>query len=186
MVNIAHDLVVHGGGVKEHDKNLHAGLTRLSEKELTLNGDKCQFCHPKLTLFSHDLSRQGVMPSEDKVAAILNPSPPQDASEVRYFVQLVQYSAKFIPNFAQEAEPLRNLLRKNVPIVWGKDQEEAFQRLKKLMAQASTLAYFRGDCVTCIIADAGPHGLGAVLTQCQDGKWRAVSYTSRNLTEVGR
>ena len=148
VVNIADDLVVHGRGVKEHDKNLHAVLTRLSEKGLTLNGDKCQFRLPKLTFFGHDLSRQGVMPSEEKVAAILNASPPQDASEVRSFVQLVQYSAKFIPNFAQEAEPLRNLLRKNVPFGWGKDQNKAFQRLKKLMAQASVLAYFKGDCHT--------------------------------------
>ena len=66
---------------------------------------KCQFRLPKLTFFGHDLRRQGVAPSEEKVAAILNVSPPQGASEVRSFVQLVRYSAKFLPNFAQEAEP---------------------------------------------------------------------------------
>ena len=116
----------------------------------------------------------------------MNASPPQDASEVRSFVQLVQYSAKFLPNFAQEAEPLRSLLGKNEPFVWGEAQERSFQKLKELAAGASTLAYFRGDCNTRIIADAGPHGLGAVLTQLQDGEWRAISYASRNLTEVER
>ena len=29
-------------------------------------------------------------------------------------------------------------------------------------------------------------GLGAVLTQLQDGEWRAISYAFRNLTEVER
>ena len=58
--------------------------------------------------------------------------------------------------------------------------------MKQLVAQATTLAYFRGDCNTRIIADAGPHGLGAVLTKLQDGEWRAISYASRNLTEVER
>ena len=186
MANLADDLIVHGCGKKEHDRNLHAVLTRLNEKGLTLNGDKCQFRLPKLTFFDHDLGRQGVAPSEDKVAAILNASPPQDASQVRSFIRLVQYSAKFLPNFAQEAEPLRSLLRKNEPFIWGEAQERSFQKLKQLVAQATTLAYFRGDCNTRIIADAGPQGLAAVLTQLQDGEWRAISYASRNLTEVER
>ena len=114
----------------------------------------------------------------------MNASSPQDASQVRSFVQLVQYSAKFPPNFAQEAEGLRSLLRKNEPFIWGKAQERSFQKLKQLVAQATPLAYFIGDCNTRIIADAGPQGLGTVQTQ--DGKWQAISYASRNLTEVER
>ena len=184
VANLADDFIVHGCGIKEHDRNLHAVLTRLKEKGLTLNGDKRQFRLPKLTFFGNDLSGQGVAPSKEKVAAILNASPPQDASRVRSFVQLVQYSAKFLPNFAQEAEPLWSLLRKNEPFIWGEAQEMSFQKLKQLVAQATTLAYFRGDCNTRIIADAGPQGLGTVQTQ--DGKWQAISYPSRNLTEVER
>ena len=53
------------------------------------------------------------------------------------------------------------------------------------MTSANTLAYFRGDCKTRIVQDAGPDGLGAVLQlQLQDNEWRAVSYASRNLTDV--
>ncbi|PFX21492.1 Retrovirus-related Pol polyprotein [Stylophora pistillata] len=141
---------------------------------------------PKLTFFGHDLSRQGVAPSSEKVAAILKASPPQDASQVRSFVQFVQYSAKFLPNFAQEAEPLRSLLRKNEPFIWGETQEKSFKKLEQLVAQATSFAYFRGDCNTRIIANAGPQGLGAELTQFQDSEWRAISYASRNLTEVER
>ena len=117
----------------------------MKEKELTLNGDKCHFRLPKLTFYGHDLSSQGVSPSEEKIAAIMNASPPQDATEIRSFVQLVQYSAKFIPNFAQEAEPLRHLLRKNEPFVRGEAQQSSFQKLKDVVAQAITLAYFKRD-----------------------------------------
>ena len=72
VANLADDLIVHGCGIKEQGRNLHTVLTRLKEKGLTLNRDKCQFRLPKLTFFGHDLSRQGVAPSEEKVAAILN------------------------------------------------------------------------------------------------------------------
>ena len=77
-------------------------------------------------------------------------------------------------------------MRKNDPFIWGEAQERSFQKLKQLVAQATTLPYFRGDCNTRIIADAGPQGSGAVLTQLQDGEWPAISYASRNLTEVER
>ena len=42
------------------------------------------------------------------------------------------------------------------------------------------------ETVTRIIADAGPQGLGAMLTQLQDGEWQTISYASRNLTEMER
>ena len=70
--------------------------------------------------------------------------------------------------------------------IWGTEQQAAFEKLKQLMTSANVLAYFRGDCKTRIVADAGPDGLGAVLLQLQNGEWRAVSYTSRNLTDVER
>ena len=120
------------------------------------------------------------------IAAVVNAQPPTNASEVRSFVQLVQYSSKFIPNFSQVAEPLRKLLRKDHAFIWGGEQQKAFKELKSLMTSAKALAYFRGDCWTRIVADAGLDGLGAVLLQFQEGERRAVSYASRNLTEVER
>ena len=105
---------------------------------------------------------------------------------MRSFLGLVQYSAKFLPNFAEVTEPLRIVTRKDQKFVTREDQEEAFRELKKLMTSAETLAYFKNDCKTRVVADAGPTGLGAVLTQLQDGQWRVVAYASRNLTAVER
>ena len=70
--------------------------------------------------------------------------------------------------------------------MWGDPQETSFQRLKDLPTQADTLAYFKNECRTRIVADAGPTGIGAVLTQLQNGMWRVISYASRNLTDVER
>ena len=62
----------------------------------------------------------------------------------------------------------------------------AFQELKRLISRSETLAYFRTDCRTRIVADASPVGLGAVLTQKHGETWRVVSYASRSLTDVER
>ena len=78
------------------------------------------------------------------------------------------------------------LTRKDQQFVWGGAQQKSFHILKDLLIRAETLAYFRNECRTQIVADAGPTGIGAVLTQLQDGMWRVVSYASRNLTDVER
>ena len=186
VANIPDGRIVHGRDAGEHDKNLHAVLQHLRERDLTLNGTKCHFRLHKFTFFGHDLSHEGVLPSEEKIAAVLNAQPSRNASDVHSFVQLVQYSSKLIPNFSQVAEPLRKLLRKDQAFSWGVEQQEGFEEFKSLMTSAKALGYFRGDCRTRIVADAGPDGLGAVLLQFQEGEWRAVSYASCNLTEVKR
>ena len=151
-----------------------------------MNGDKCEFRLTKLKFFGHELSRDGVSPSEEKIAAIRDARSPKDASEVRSFMGLVQYSAKFMPDLASIARPFQDLTRKGVPFVWGAEQKKAFQELKRLITQAETLAYYQAGCRTRIIADASPVGLGAILTQQQGGVWRVISYASRSLTDVER
>ena len=126
VANIADDLIIHGKGLEEHDRHLFGVLKRLKECGLTLNADKCQFRLPKLTFYRHDLSRSRVSPSEEKMTAIRDAKTPQNSSEIRSFLGLVQYSAKFIPDFATVSEPLRQLTRKNVKFVWGRQQAEAF------------------------------------------------------------
>ena len=110
VADIADDLIIHGRGIKEHDENLLAVLRRLRERGLTLNERKGQFRLPKLTFFGHDLSSKGIAPSEEKVSAVQNAKPPQSTAEVRSFLGLVQYCAKFLPSCrtAQNADEKRS------------------------------------------------------------------------------
>ena len=90
-----------------------------------MTGEKCRFRLHRLTFFGHDLSSQGVVPSEEKIAPVVNVQASKNASEVKSFVQLVQYWSKFIPNFSQVGQPLRKLLRKGQTFVWGTEQQVA-------------------------------------------------------------
>ena len=86
--------------------------------------------------------------SEEKVAAVQNAKPPKNVAEVRCFLGLVQYCAKFLPNCVREAEPIRQLTRKDEPFVWEDAQQQSFEKLKHLLTRAETLAYFKNDCKT--------------------------------------
>ena len=104
----------------------------------------------------------------------------------KFYMGLVNFSAKFIPNHATVAEPLPQLTRKGVVFKWDKDQREAFKALKETLASAETLAYYDKDAKIRVIAKASPVGLVAVLAQDQNGQWRPAYNTSRSLTAVER
>ncbi|PFX23911.1 Retrovirus-related Pol polyprotein from transposon 17.6 [Stylophora pistillata] len=140
--------------------------------------------HHHITVFK--FLQHGIGPTEEKVRAVAEASQPQTPSEVRSFLGLVGFSARFIPDFATTADPLRKLARKGEPFVWGKEQEQSFQRLKSQVASAPVLAYFDKDTPTRVIADASPVGLGAVLVQEKNGESRAICYASRSLSQVER
>lgn len=57
--NISDDLFVFRKDQMEHDPLLHQVLTRLQERQLTLNSDKCKFNVPEITFFGFDISAAG-------------------------------------------------------------------------------------------------------------------------------
>ena len=99
----------------------------------------------------------------------------------------MNFSASFILNLANIAEPLHRLKRKQTPFVWGTGQQGAFDALKDSLANAETLEYFDINAEeTKIITHASPVGLEAALTQVQGGFEHVVAYASRSLTDVKR
>ena len=85
----------------------------------------------KLEFMGLLLSARGIGPTQAKVEAITEARQPESAAEVRSFLGLVNFRARFIPDLASVSEPLRKLTRKDVSLHWGKEQDKVFIELKK-------------------------------------------------------
>ncbi|CAH1250556.1 NYNRIN [Branchiostoma lanceolatum] len=93
--------------------------------------------------------------------------------------------ARFIPDYATLVKPLRDLTRQSVPWTWGKEQDDAFDKVKKALSHEKNLSYFDTDKDTELYVDASPSGLGAILTQKEEnGTKNVIAYASRSLTDV--
>ncbi len=183
VLNVSDDILIHAPTREEHDKRLHALFTRLSEKGLTLNGQKCEFAKSSIQFFGLVFGKDGVSPDPSKVDAIKNAPPPQSAAEVRSLLGMASYSARFIPNLSTVTEPLRALIEKNVKFVWTDEHDRALQQLKDSLSAHVVGAYFDTNKHSQLIVDASPVGLGAVLAQTDEhGNCKVVSYASRSLT----
>ena len=90
---------------------------------------------------------------------------PKHAAEVRSFLGSALFSSKFIPDFATITQPLWELTRDRTKWKWTKEEQRAFDEVKRRLTKAPVMAYYRLDADTRIVTDASPVGLGAVLQQ---------------------
>ena len=184
--NIVDDIIIYADNQEDHDKVLKMVLTRLREKNLTLNRSKCEFNKSELKFMGHILSSRGIQIDESKVKAVHDAEPPKNTAEVLSFLVLVTFCAKFIKNYSTVAEPLRKLTRKNVPWEWTSEQQHSFDVLKQSMS-AEVTAYNNPSAETHLIVDGSPCGVAAILNQKQkNGDIRPVAYASRTLTPTER
>ena len=58
------------------------------------------------------IDKDGIHPVHDKVEAIKTAPPPNDVSQLRAFLGLVNYYQKFLPNLSHVLHPLHQLLQK--------------------------------------------------------------------------
>ena len=128
--NTSDDVIIYGVNVQEHDKALHAVLTRFQELNLTLRIHKCQFYVPQIEFFGMVFSSQGMSTDRAKVEAIKQADPPTSVSEVRSLLGMTNYVSRFIRNYADIVAPLRDLTRKGVEFKCQEIHQKALDRLK--------------------------------------------------------
>ena len=67
----------------------------------------------------HVLSARGTGPADVKVKAVADASEPTNAAEVRSFLGLVNFTARFIPDPATVSAPLCQLTKNGEPFFVG-------------------------------------------------------------------
>lgn len=179
------DVVVHGKTQNEHDERLNALLRRLSEYGVLLNDKKCLYNVRSLEFLGHELSVDGIRPTESRIDAVQRFREPQNVSELRSFLGLVCYVGRFIPDLATRTDSLRQLLRSGVQFKWTEKEQTDFEGIKAAICKIDYLGFFNPSDRTKLIADASPTGLGAVLLQ-EDSHRRikVIAYASKSLTDV--
>ena len=78
---------------------------------------------------------------------------------------MAQYSARFIPNFAEMTTPLHDLTHQGAKWRCSQTEQAAFEKLKGTLSSETVLGYYETGQDTKLLVDAGPNGLGLVLMQ---------------------
>ncbi len=117
---------------------------------------------PSVEYLGHNISAEGLRPTEDKIRAITEAPAPSNVSQLRSFLGLVNYYAKFLPQLSSTLAPLYKLLQKRTTWSWGSEQQIAFQEAKSQLTSPCLLLHFDADRELVLACDASPYGIGAV------------------------
>ncbi|KAG8483000.1 hypothetical protein CXB51_021861 [Gossypium anomalum] len=140
MVIFIDDILVYALRLKQNMmSNLRTVWQVLREKELYAKFSKCEFWLREVTCLGHVVSAEGIKVDPRKIEAILEWKLPRSVSEIQSFLGLAGYYRRFVEGFSVVAAPLTKLIRKGVPFVWTEKQQEAFEKLKKVLTEAPVL-----------------------------------------------
>lgn len=178
------DILIFARDELEHDQRLEKVLINLRNAGVKLNTNKSIIKVKSVVFLGHVLNEYGIKPSEERVHSIQNFRQPSTIEETRSFLGLINYVGRFIPNLSTIAEPLYRIIKQSNEFNWGEEQDDAFKKIKNMMFSVDYLGYYSPHDETFVIADASPVGLGAVLTQSNEGGPRIIAFANKSLTEV--
>ena len=107
------DIIVTGRTREEHLKAIDKVLERLEEHGLKGNSEKCKFLQNSVEYLGHVITAEGLHQSPKKVQAMAGFSSPQNVGQLRSFLGMVQYYARFLPDLVTHLAPLHRLLQKD-------------------------------------------------------------------------
>ena len=184
VVYFMDDILVTGKTRREHENNLRLVFRRLQQFGLRINISKCRFFQRTVDYLGHRISPEGIRPTEERVQGILAASTPVNKSELKSFLGLMTYNAKFLPGLSSVLHPLYKLTRKDVKWSWSRVHDVAVQQAKELVCKATTLVHYDVNKPIKLYCDASSVGVGACLMHVQDGQERPIAYASRTLTQA--
>ena len=181
------DILITGDSEDEHLKNLELVLGRLKTHGITVRKSKCVFMANSVEFLGHRIDAEGLHPLESKIEAMVKVPPPKNVAELKSFLGMVNYYAKFLPNLSTTISPLYTLLKKNSRWQWTEECSQAFLAAKGMLTSSKVLAHYNPKLSLILATDASSYGVGAVLTQVsEEGTERPIAYVSRTLSDAER
>nr|GEZ75764.1 putative reverse transcriptase domain-containing protein [Tanacetum cinerariifolium] len=135
IIVLIDDILVYSNDEEEHGKHSKIILEFLKKERLYTKFSKCDFWLDSVQYFGHVNNRNGVHVDPAKIKAIRNWAAPT------------------------------TLTKKYNKYEWGKQEEEAFQRMKQKLCSTTILALPEGMEDFVVYCDASLKGCGAVLMQ---------------------
>ena len=168
---------------KRHFDSVRQFFERCLETNLRLNGKKCGLGSPSIRFLGHIISKDGIHPDPEKVAAVASMQPCTTQTEVRAFLGLVGYYRSFIPMMAKLQIPLNKLLLKGTTFDWTPDCQSSFEQLKASLTNECLRRFPNPNEPFELHTDASGYAIGGVLMQRNsEGHLQPIEYYSRSLS----
>ena len=186
LVAYMDDLLIFSENEDQHLEKLEQVLSKLSLVNLKIKTNKCLFFAKQVKFLGFIISDKGMQMDAARTQSLSTMPYPKNKKQLQAFLGACNYYRSFVRNFADIADPLYELLRKNVPFTWTDAQAEAVDLLKLCLGRSPILKFpnFKKD--FHLHSDASLVGIAACLLQNHEGTLHPLAYVSRCLSEAQR
>jgi hypothetical protein len=133
--------------------------------QLLANLKKYDFSQQCLVYWGYVIGGGDLKIDPSNIEAIMKWEIPKNVYEVRIFVRATQHLRKFIASFSVVAAPVHTITASGKSFLWGKNQQKAFDELKRKISEAPMLALPNLQKPFEVEIDASGYAMGAVPMQ---------------------
>ena len=169
---------------EDHLEHVREIMEVLQRNQLLCKPSKCVFGATEILYLGHFVSGDSIRPGPKKLAAVEEWPVPKSITQVRSFLGFANYFRRFIPGFAELAQPLDEVTGRHAQFSWNKKRQGEFDYLKSSLLCAPVLQLPDISKPFRVHTDDSDVTRAAVLEQERDSAWHPVAYTSRKLTSA--
>ena len=185
---IMDDLLLFTPSKKVHMDKLEDLLKALRKNGLKISPKKCQLLRTELQYMGNTMfikeRRVCVKPLHSRLEVIQKVKAPTTAKQCKSFAGMVNFVSIFCPELQRLLKPIYDLTRKGRRFVWGKEQQEAFEEIRRRLQKLPVLHMPDEGGRFQLYSDTSKYATGGGLYQIQNGKPKLIAYSSKRLPEA--
>ena len=154
---------------------------------MVVKESKCFFAVHSLSFLGYQVSPEGLAPLPSKVSAIKNYQLPRTKRQLKAYLGMYQFYARFVKGYAELLQPLHDFATQcpsRRPLSWNEGLVSCFQASKEALTNATLLAFPDPDAQTELVTDASGTTIGCVLQQRKEGTLTPLAFWSKGLTKA--
>ena len=121
-----------------------------------------------------------VKPLRSRIEGIQKLNPPAMPKGCRSFAGMVNFLSMFCPELQKLLQPIYDLTWKGRQFIWGKEQQEAFEEIKRRLVKAPVLHMPNHEGRFHLHSDTSKFAAGSALYQIQNRKPKLIVYAVKD------
>ena len=150
-------------------------LNCILQNNILLNPEKSNLFTSSITLLGHNVTPDGISLPISTTERVEQYPPPTNVKKLQSFIGLVNWCAKWVPNYGKIMKPLYDALKRK-PFSWTKECQATFEHLKIVICSAPVLMHYSDEKPLVLVTDASQYAWGAVLAHEIEGTHFPIAF----------
>ncbi|XP_007111245.2 retrotransposon-like protein 1 [Physeter macrocephalus] len=186
VLSYGQDVLVYSMSREEHPHHVRQVLVRFRYHHVYCSLDRSQFHRHSADFLGFVVTPKGVRLNKSIVSTVTGYPVPGSAKSLRNLIEFAFPYRHFVESFAAITEPLVRQLLSYRPFYWGREEQDALERLKRAFREAPLLHHPKPQNPFYLETGVTKTSLHASLIQVDDqsGKRVCCAFYSRNISPI--